>query len=82
MATGLNLYSGSQSICMVGFGFPTMCGPSPRDPVTHSYLQHPFSLSLSLTKPLPFLLGQSLFFLPVFFSEFPTPLLLIFISYL
>ena len=47
MATGLNLYSGSQSICMVGFGFPTMCGPSPGDPVTHSYLQHPFSLSLS-----------------------------------
>ena len=27
MAIGLNLYLGSQSICIVGFGFPTMVGP-------------------------------------------------------
>ena len=27
MAIGLNLYLGSQSICIVGFGFPTMGGP-------------------------------------------------------
>ena len=26
MAVGLNFYLGSQSICIVGFGFPTMGG--------------------------------------------------------
>ena len=78
MATGLNLYLGSQSICMVGFGFPTMCGPSPGDPVTHSYLQHPFSLSLSLSQnhfpffwdnPSSFSLSSSQSFQPPFFSS-------------
>ena len=27
MVVGLNLYLGSQSICIVGFGFPTMGDP-------------------------------------------------------
>ena len=27
MVVGLNLYLGSQSICIVGFGFPIMGGP-------------------------------------------------------
>ena len=32
MIIGLNLYLGSQSICIVGFGFPTMGGPMLGDP--------------------------------------------------
>ena len=34
MAIRLNLYLSSQSICIVGFGFPTMGGPMLGDPST------------------------------------------------
>ena len=34
MVHGLNLYLDSQSICVVGFGFPTMGGPMLGDPNT------------------------------------------------
>ena len=34
MAIGLSLYLGSQSICIVGFGFPTMGGLILGDPST------------------------------------------------
>ena len=76
MATGLNLYSGSQSICMVGFGFPTMGGPSPGDPITHSYFYNTLSLSLSQNhfpffwdSPSSFSLSSSKSFQPPFFSS-------------
>ena len=32
MAIGLSLHLGLQSICIVGFGFPTMDGPILEDP--------------------------------------------------
>ena len=43
MAVGFNLYLGSQSICIVGFGFPTMGGPMLETQV-HSFFLKPFSL--------------------------------------
>ena len=33
---GLNLYLGSQLICIVGFEFPTMGSPLLGDPIAHS----------------------------------------------
>ena len=42
----LNLFLGSQPICIVGFGFPTMGDSLPRDLTTHSrlYKLHSFFL--------------------------------------
>ena len=47
MAIGLNLYLGSQSICIVGFGFPTMGGPMLGNLSTLMFPQTPFSLPQS-----------------------------------
>ena len=45
MAIRLNLYLGSQSICIVRFGFPTMGDPM---------LKNPNALLFPLTESLPF----------------------------
>ena len=42
----LSLFLGSQPICIVGFGFPTMGSLLPGDPVAHSCFCRPLSLSL------------------------------------
>ena len=51
MVLGLNLYLSSQSICVVGFGFPTMSSPLLRNPVAHPCFCKP--LPSFLTKSLP-----------------------------
>ena len=45
MVNKLNLYLGSQSIYIVGFGFPIMGSPMLGDPGAHSCFCKPFSLS-------------------------------------
>jgi len=59
----LHLYSGSQSIYIVGFGFPTMGSPVLGDPVAHTLILQ--ILLFSFTELLPF---HSLFS-----PELPTP---------
>ena len=43
MVNGLNLYLVSQSIYIVGFGFPTMSSPMLEDLGAHSCFCKPFS---------------------------------------
>ena len=60
----LHLYSGSQSIYIVGFGFPTVGSPMLGDPVAHTLVLQ--ILLFSIAKLLPFL--------SLFSSELPTPI--------
>ena len=78
MAIGLNLYLDSQSICIVGFGFPTMGGPILRDPDTLLFPQTLLFASQSRYLSLLEWLLSSLNVL----SSLTNPLLLILFSYL
>ena len=62
MANGLNLYLGSQSIYIVGFGFPIMGNPSLREQLHTRFRKPSFSPNIvtlilsifSLELPTPF----------------------------
>ena len=88
MDNGLDLYLGSQPICIAGFEFPTMGSPLFGDPVAFTCLHKffsffhkiaPFTLDMATSFPLffspespPFFLRLSPFF-PSFPSEFSNP---------
>ena len=61
IAIGLNLYLGSQSICIVGFGFPTKGDPYAWKPRDTPVSTNP---SLYLTKSLSFFLRMVALFSP------------------
>ena len=70
MAIGLNLYLGSQSICIVGFGFPTMGCPMLGHLSTLLFPPNLFSLPHKVTSSL----SQNSCSSPsLFFLELPTP---------
>ena len=73
MVNGLDLYLGSQLICIVGFGFPIMGSPWSEGPVAFTLI---FTASLPRFphKVAPFTLDIATLF-PLFFSpESPFPL--------
>ena len=97
MDNGLDLYLGSQPICIVGFEFPTMGSPLFGDPVAFTCLHKffsffhkiaPFTLDMATSFPLffspespPFFLRLPPFFPFVSLRVFQPPFLLLF-SYL
>ena len=78
MAIGPNLYSGSQFICIVCFRFPTVSGPTLRDPSTLLFPQT--LLFTSQSHYLSFL--EWLFFSLIDLSKIANPFFLILFSYL
>ena len=77
MILGLDLYLGLQSICVMGFRFPTMGGPLLGDPIALVFAR--LSLSHKVTPPsLEIVTILSLCVLP----RVSNPLFLILLSYL
>ena len=72
MAVGLNLYLGSQSICIVDFGFPTMGDPMLSNPnallfpYILLFISQSHSFSLLVFSPPSFSNAHSSFSYPIY----------------